>query len=279
MVDPAPTKPGIHDGLQGSLMSQSEYEYHGMMAQTWDLFRGDTSNWEDREYFLGVIREMGQPVLDIGCGTGRLLLDFLTQGVDIDGVDNSPEMLNLCRQKADAMGLKPTLYESSMENMELPRLYQTIMVPSSSFQLLLEPSQARKAILSFFNHLSAGGSLVMPFMQVWKRDEPLESDWRLSGEKTRPEDGVTVRRWSKSRYDSETQLEHTEDRYEVIQDGIIIASEHHAKSPATREYTQSQAQDLYAKAGFVDIRIYKGFTRLPASAKEELFSIIGKKPG
>jgi SAM-dependent methyltransferase len=259
-------------------MSQPEYEYHGMMAQTWDLFRGDTSNWEDRNFFFDIIHETGQPVLDVGCGTGRLLLDYKSQGVDIDGVDNSPEMLKLCRQKADAMGLRPTLYEYGMESMELPRRYKTIIVPSSSFQLVMDPLQAQKAILNLFVHLLAGGSLVMPFMQLWKRGDPLESPWQLNGEKQRPDDGATLRRWSKDRYDPGTQLQHNEDRYEVIREGVIIASEYHVRSPATREYTQQQALDLYSNTGFVDIRLYKGFTRLPASAVDEIFSIIGKKP-
>lgn len=258
-------------------MSDPEYEYHGMLAQTWDLFRGDTSNWDDRFFYPEIIHESGQPVLDVGCGTGRLLLDYLAQGVDIDGVDNSPEMLSLCRQKAEVVGLKPALFESSMETMNLPRHYQTIIVPSSLFQLVLDPLQAQAAMLNFFAHLLPGGTLVMPFMLLWKKGDPLSS-WRLTGEKTRPEDGATINRWSRSRYDPETQLEHTEDRYEVIRDGVTIANEYHARSPATREYTQQQAQDLYEKPGFVDIRIYKGFTRLPASAEDEIFSISGKRP-
>jgi len=39
-----------------------------------------------------VIAQAGQPVLDVGCGTGRLLLDYMQQGIDVDGMDNSPEM-------------------------------------------------------------------------------------------------------------------------------------------------------------------------------------------
>ncbi len=58
-------------------MIEPEYEYRGMMAKTWDLFRGDTSNWEDRTFFLEIIQASGQPALDVGCGTGRLLLDYL----------------------------------------------------------------------------------------------------------------------------------------------------------------------------------------------------------
>src|SRR4030065_1563550 len=92
-----------------------DYEYHGLLAETWDLLRGDTSNWEDRFFYLELIEKYGQPVLDVGCGTGRLLLDYLAQGIDIDGVDNSPEMLALCRRKAHRLGLQPTLHEQYVE--------------------------------------------------------------------------------------------------------------------------------------------------------------------
>ncbi len=44
----------------------SDYEYRGLMAQAWDLLRGDTTHWPDRFFYLGVIREVGQPVLDVG---------------------------------------------------------------------------------------------------------------------------------------------------------------------------------------------------------------------
>jgi len=259
-------------------MLKPDYEYHSMMAQTWDLFRGDTSNWDDRLFYLSIIQESGQPVLDLGCGTGRLLLDYLSQGIDIEGLDNSPEMLNLCRQKAEVLGLKPTLYECSMETMSLPRQYQTIIVPSSSFQLIVDPLLAQESMLRLFAHLFPGGILAMPFMILGKRNKQLENPWQLTGEKIRPDDGATIRRWSFSCFDPETQLEHTEDRYEVVKDGIIISSEHHVRSPATREYTQHQAQDLYLRSGFVEINIYKEFTREAASEEDELFVITGKKP-
>ncbi|RMD61276.1 class I SAM-dependent methyltransferase, partial [Candidatus Parcubacteria bacterium] len=41
-------------------MSRREYEYHGLLATTWDLLRGDTSDWEDRFFYLDLIRQYGQ---------------------------------------------------------------------------------------------------------------------------------------------------------------------------------------------------------------------------
>ncbi len=261
-------------------MGTPDYEYRGLLAQNWDLFRGDTSEWDDRFLFKEIIERYGQPVLDVGCGTGRHLLDYLSQGIDIDGVDISPEMLALCREKAQRLGLTPNLYQQAMESLDLPRRYRTILVPSSSFQLLLDPEQARQAMGRFHAHLMPGGVLAMPFMAIWKEGESIEqTEWKLTGEKVRPEDGATVRRWSRARYDVVNQLEHTEDRYEVSLNGEVLASEHHVRSPATRWYTREQAVSLYAEAGFTDIHLYRFERTLqPALESDDIVVIIGARP-
>jgi ubiquinone/menaquinone biosynthesis C-methylase UbiE len=248
------------------------------MASTWDLFRGDTSGWADRFFFLDMIEQYGQPVLDVGCGTGRLLIDYLAAGVQVEGVDASPEMLTLCRQKAQQAGLEPVLYEQEMETLDLPGRYRTILVPSSSFQLLTDLEAARRAIGRFFAHLESGGALVMPFMLIHKTGDPLHTTWEVTGEKVRPEDGALVRRWSRADYDLEQQLESTEDRYEVIRDGELVSFEHHRRSPATRWYTQEDALRLYREAGFVHLQVYKEFTRQPADPDDPVFNVVGLRP-
>ncbi len=252
------------------------YEYYGMMAEFWDLFRGDTSTWDDRFFYLDVVKKYGGPVLDVGCGTGRILLDFMQQGIDIDGVDNSPDMLALLKQKAEKINLSPTVYQQEMDKLDLPRKYQTIFVPSSSFQLLLDGALPPVTMKCFYEHLLPDGVLAMPFMTLWKEGDPLESEF--TREVIRPEDGVAIRRWSLVCFDPETQLEHTIDRYEIIRDGQVIASEEHRQSPATRSYTQGQAIALYQEAGFKDIQVLREFTFEPAKLEDMTFSVLGFKP-
>lgn len=259
-------------------MDNKDYEYRDLMAQTWDLFRGDTSQWEDRFFFLDFIRQVGGPVLDVGCGTGRLLLDYLQQGVDIHGADNSPDMLALCRKKAAQLGLNPTLFQQPMEELSLPCQYRIILVPSSSFQLVTDPILARHAMQRFYQHLEPGGILIMPFMIIWKNGDPLQTDWSQTAEKTRLEDGALVRRWSRARYDPLNQLEHTEDRYEISINGELIASEHHSRSPATRWYSQGEALDLYLDIGLTQLQVFSEFSREPASQEDKIFTIVGTRP-
>jgi SAM-dependent methyltransferase len=256
-------------------MTNTSYEYYGLMAEFWDLFRGDTSNWDDRFFYLDVVKKHGQPVLDVGCGTGRILLDFMQQDIDIDGIDNSPDMLALCKKKAEKLNLVPTLHQQKMETLSLPRKYQTILVPSSSFQLLLDASLVPPAMNRFYDHLLPGGTLAMPFMTLWKSGDPLETE--STREAIRPGDGATIRRSSYTRFDPATDFEHTRDRYEIIRDGEVIASEEHKQSPATRSYTQEQAVALYQAAGFKDIQVFHEFTFEPARPEDTTFCLLGSK--
>jgi hypothetical protein len=73
------------------------------------------------------------------------------------------------------------------------------------------------------------------------------------------------------------QLESTEDRYEVLRDGAVIATEMHVSSPATRWYTQSQALHLYQEAGFTGMQVFKEFSQEAASPEDTLFSILGTR--
>jgi SAM-dependent methyltransferase len=259
-------------------MSTPTYEYWGKMAELWDFFRGDTSQWADRFFWRELIARQGEPVLDVGCGTGRLLLDYLQQGIDIDGVDNSPEMLALAAAKGAALGLQPVLYEQRVEALDLPRRYPLILVPSSSLQLVTEPAAAAEAIRRLFAHLLPGGVLAASIMTFQDGQEPLDSGLNLVAERKRESDGVLLRRWQRSVYDPATECDRTEDRYEAVVDGVVVESETHIQAPATRNYTQEQARSLFAAAGFDEIQLYSEFTWHPAQPTDRLFVVTGRRP-
>ncbi|MBI2920130.1 MAG: class I SAM-dependent methyltransferase [Planctomycetes bacterium] len=255
-------------------MPASDYEYRGLMAQGWDLLRGDTSGWPDRAFYLEIIRRSGQPVLDVGCGTGRLLLDYLAQGIDVDGVDNSPEMLALLHEKARALGVAPRTWEQPMESLAIPRRYRTVLVPSSSLQLVTDPEAAAAALRGLRSLLEPGGMLAASFMTLWREGEPLESVQESSA--LRASDGATLRRVTRSRFDPGSGCEHTEDLYQLRIEDRVVAEETHRRSPAVRSYTQAQAVDLLQRAGFSEVTVYSGFTFRPAEAADQLFCLVAR---
>ncbi|HEY1928079.1 MAG TPA: methyltransferase domain-containing protein [Caulobacteraceae bacterium] len=261
----------------------TDYEYRGLMAEAWDLLRGDTSGWEDRAWFRTVIeREGGGPALDVGCGTGRLLLDYLAAGLDVDGVDDSPEMLALCRAKAKAAGLDVTarLHCAQMQALALPRRYATIFVPSLAILLLPAPGEIERALNAFRAHLLEGGRLALSFraFRMWDGPGPAPaddewSDWWVDAEAARA-DGAVVRRWTRFRSHDAQQLVDEVFRYEVIRDGVVVRSELQGHTPTLRWYSLEQAMSLVEAAGFTDLSATWKDTFEPARSGARTFKIV-----
>lgn len=259
-------------------MTNPNYDYYGLLASTWDVWRDNTAGWSDRFFFLDIVRQYGQPVLDVGCGTGRIILDYLAEGIDIDGLDNSPEMLAICQAKAKKMGLSPTLYQQRMEELNLPRTYQTILAPSSTLQLVTDLDMTHRVLSQFLSYLQPGGAFATSFSFEWREGTPLDTGWELLFEKTRPEDGATVRSWTREWREPEHQFWHTEQRFEVELNGKIVQTDHQRRSPEGRWYAQAQAIQLFRDAGFINIQVFHEFTHEPAHENDNLFCVVGVKP-
>jgi SAM-dependent methyltransferase len=260
-----------------------DYEYRGLIPEAWDVLRAEAPRWPDVAFYRDAVLASGQPVLDVGCATGRLVLAYLEQGLDTDAVDVSPEMLAIVRREAAARGVDVSgrLFQQPMEALALPRRYRTILVSSSTFQLLTAPAAAAEALRRFRLHLEPGGTLVMSLMLLWTEEPPapiFTTEWSPWREAVRPSDGATFRRRSRSTFDMVQQLESTEDEYELVRDGRVAAAEAHARAPATRWYTQAQAVALLREAGFAGVRLTSGFTPEPARPEDTLFCAFATRP-
>src|SRR6476469_8838735 len=75
------------------------------------------------DFYTSLARAANGPVLDIACGTGRILLPCLQADVDIEGLDLYEPMLKTLRAKAAALGLSPTLHRADMGEFSLPRRF------------------------------------------------------------------------------------------------------------------------------------------------------------
>jgi hypothetical protein len=200
-------------------------------------------------------------------------LDFLQLGIDIEGVDISPEMLAICREKAFSLNLAPTLHEQPIERLSLSRHFRTILASSSVLQLITAPDDVRQAMARLFAHLADGGVLIAPFMTLWREGMSLQREWENA--QIREKDGALLHRMGRVWYDPQDECEHTEDLYQVIMEGEVVAVEHHRRSPAGRSYTQRQARELFVAMGFNDIHILRAFNHETAPEEEMMFTVIG----
>ena len=132
--------------------------HHGLVAHWWAEFNDDFRPHELDYYRQFALQ--GQPVLDAGCGSGRLLVPFAAAGIDIEGCDASADMIEACRRKAAARGLDPVLRSYAMHEIEMGRTYRTIMVVGA-FGLGSDRGRDEQALLRFHEHLEPGGRLVL----------------------------------------------------------------------------------------------------------------------
>ena len=255
----------------------SEYEYRGMIAKAWDFLRGDTTLFSDRQFHLDVVAENGDPALVVGCGTGRVLFDLVDIGLDAEGLDVSPEMLAICKEKAREQSIPVTVYEQPMEEMALKRQYQTILVPSMSFHLVTDLSDAKRTLNNFYKYLLPGGTLVLTAWHIKKDGQMDWGNWWLVQEKDGFEDGKSIKRWERSRFDATTQLRHAENRYELWQDDEVVFTELHRRSPELRNYSLNQLVKMVEDAGFSGVHATSEFSSTPASEEDHVFCVFGKK--
>lgn len=102
------------------------------------------------------------------CGSGRLLIPLLQLGYQVHGLDNSPTMLNHCRQRAKALHLDTVLHQGFIENWLSSQQYQGVIIPLGSFQLLYPHEHAYAALEKFNQMLVPGGKLVIDTFVPWE---------------------------------------------------------------------------------------------------------------
>jgi hypothetical protein len=94
---------------------------------------------------------------------------------------------------------------------------------------------------------------------------------------SRPSDGALIRRWWRGWYDAPERLQHTEDRYEIIVDGEIVASDTYVRSPALTWFPPAEALVLLKEAGFVDVHGVHDFTDRPVREDDSSFVVFGSR--
>jgi SAM-dependent methyltransferase len=115
----------------------------------------------DVAFWRALARRAGGPVLEIGCGTGRLMLPMLEAGADVDGLDLAPAMLEALRRKAAARGFTPHLAPGDMRDFTMPRRYALIAIAFNAFLHNLTAEDQLATLRCCREHLDDGGALVM----------------------------------------------------------------------------------------------------------------------
>ncbi|MFT9846435.1 class I SAM-dependent methyltransferase [Aneurinibacillus sp. REN35] len=135
--------------------------YSELAAEVYDIDKPIGHSFGDVEFYRERLKNCTGKILEPAAGTGRMLIPLLEAGLDVEGFDNSPEMMEKCYARCSERGFYPTLHNTTMQSFSLPRLYEAIIVPAGSFLLLEKRSEAIDALTRFYKHLAPGGRVIM----------------------------------------------------------------------------------------------------------------------
>ncbi len=124
-------------------------------------------DWEHDRYLVDVdvhiafARRFGGPLLELACGSGRLLAPLAEAGLSVTGVDSSAPMLERARERLARLKLEATLVQQPLEELKLDRLFRTILIALDSFGLLLHRPEQVRALLGARAHATHDARLIL----------------------------------------------------------------------------------------------------------------------
>ena len=209
------------------------------------------------------------PVLDVGCGTGRVLMRLLEAGIDADGLDNSEPMLARARERATALGKAPRLVLGDMRDFTLPRRYARALCTFNAFAHCDTTDDQIRALRCIREHLEPEGALVLfmsyPKPSYWSEpdgDPVLETEAAIEGTDRK------VQMWDTRFKDPVEQRQRSQiEIREVDATGKTVASH---RSEITQRWVYRYELDLLLRiAGYGRREIHGGFAGEPFTSPDQ----------
>ena len=244
-------------------------EYDESSAAVYDYYATGLDG--EVEFYVQQARRSGGPALELGCGTGRILIPVAEAGVPIVGLDQSPAMLQVARRKIACLDEETRrrieLVDGNMVDFSLDRRFKLIMIPYRSFLHLLTPEDQRRALKRIHQHLLDDGWLTFnifdPNLEIIAgHSGPLGPALKQESEFIHPDTGRRVMVWDTRRYELEHQMI---DQYYVFEEldtqGRVVSKRY---SRMTLRYAfRYEIQHLLELCGFQIEALYGDFQRGP----------------
>ena len=254
------------------MSSAGGYDAYPFVAEFYD-FVPPYRDRRDVAFFLEMARQAPGAALELGCGTGRILIPAARAGVEITGLDASSHMLAACREKLaqepEEVQARVRLARADMRRFELRRRFELVMVPFRPFQHLLRVEDQLACLASIRRHLVEGGTLILdifnPSLPRLAAQADLGEMVEEEPEFTMP-DGRLVRRYhrlvSRDLFNQVLQLEliyevrHPEGKTERLVHRFSM-----------RYLFRFEAEHLLARSGFAFEDVYADYDRSPYGSK------------
>jgi SAM-dependent methyltransferase len=257
----------FYDGV-GSIFVEAYDAFHGS---------GQPPLTGDADFYERLARAAGGPVLELGCGTGRVALPLAAAGLDVTGVDSADAMLAVARRKLwaapAAVRERLTLLNGDMTELDLGQRFGFVFVAFRSFQQLLTIALQRKVLEVIRRHLQPAGRMALHLYDP--RLDVLIGDGGagpvLAG--THP---VTGRHYAadvlRCRFDHVAQVRHDLWRYtEHDRSGAVLDAA--TRELAVRWTYRWELRHLLELCGFTVTAEYSDFLGAPPAYGKELIVV------
>lgn len=187
-------------------------EYIGYDAEFYDAY---VEMQDDIPFYVEMAKNANGIVLEIACGTGRVLIPSAEAGVDIWGIDFSPDMLKAAKDKVakldeDAQA-RIMLYEGDMRTFELDQKFNLITIPFRAFLHMTTVEDQMAALYSVHSHLADDGMFVFNIFDpsikmIADHSGNLGQSLKRFAKFEHPVTGNTVFGWGSRNYDLVEQV-------------------------------------------------------------------------
>jgi len=259
------------------------YTHYGLDAVWYDLYISFSMGNEDVNFYVEAAKHINGSVLELGCGTGRILIPTAKAGVIITGLDLSEDMLKQCRMKLENLDAKTTdritLVRENMINFKFDHQFNLITIPFRAFLHLLTVDDQKKCLRNIHKHLTDDGKLIFNIFDpnlniIHAHMGSIGQALKKSHDFTCPITNHKIVCWDSREYDLETQTLNETRIYEELDDGKVL-DKYYVPLELRFNY-RYETQHLLELCGYKIEALYGDFNRGPFIAGREQIWVCGK---
>ncbi len=192
------------------------------------------------------------PSLELMAGSGRLLLPLLEQGFNVHGVDSSTAMLSSCEARLATAGRKTALFRQDAAALNLPLRYVAAFIAAGSFQLLVDPVTAQRALERVRAHLVEPGLLLLDLYVPAEASHPPGAPV-VQVQTATLADGTSIAQRAEIFVDPDGRRIDIKSRYEQRERATILAREDEVL--AVTWYSENEIIALVRDAGYRNVAV------------------------
>src|SRR5208282_6084961 len=260
-----------------------QVDSYDVLAGHYDAAYANHPALTDVPFYVDLAKQAGGPVLEIACGTGRVLLNIARAGIAIEGVDNSAAMLgvlkaSLEREPSDVRD-RVTVHEGDMRRFRLGKKYALVTIPFRPMQHMFTVQDQVNALTTAAAHLHDGGKLAFDvfypkfeMIPAGIGQEILDLEWAVDSGPRK----IVRRYFRKDSFDKIQQIFTGTFIFRMYEDGKLVLEETDPLKMCY--YTYPHLRALFLLAGLEPLEEYGSFAKTPLdNAAENMIFVVRKR--